>query len=212
MARQAERRQATRRAILTAATELFGRQGFAATSMDQIVQAAGVAKGAIYHHYPTKVSLFEAVFRDTSHALAADLAKASLNEAAARSMDTLTAISHGVRAYFAACAEGPVGRIILKDGPAVLGWRRWREIDAEHFGGIFPATLRSAMASGLMRTQPVEPLAQLLLGAATEAAVACHASDDPAATGEAYAQAFEDLLEGLRIHHGDRRKQLPGGK
>jgi AcrR family transcriptional regulator len=198
MARQAERRQATQGAILAAAAELFGRQGFAATTMDQIVQAAGVAKGAIYHHFPTKDAVFEAVFIATSHTLATELAQASLAEAAAGSMDVLTAMSRGVRAYFAACAEGPVGRIILKDGPAVLGWQRWREIDAEHFGGVFPLTLKAAMAAGLIRKGPVEPLARLLLGAASEAAVACHASADPAATGTAYAQAFEDLLEGLR--------------
>ncbi|HEX4199158.1 MAG TPA: TetR/AcrR family transcriptional regulator [Caulobacteraceae bacterium] len=194
MARQAERREATRGAILAAAGELFGRQGFAGASVDQIAQAAGLAKGAVYHHFATKEALFEAVFRQASQGLAARLA----SQAGAAGGDVLTAMAASFRAYFAACAEGPTGRIILKDGPAVLGWARWREIDSEHFGGGLAWALKAAMAAGLIETQPVEPLAGLLLGAANEAAVACHAAADPAAVGGDYARAFERLLEGLR--------------
>ena len=194
MATQAERRASTRGAILTAAETLFGQHGFTATTMDQIAHASDVAKGAIYHHFPTKEAVFEAVFQQASTQLATDLA-----QAAGGAADVLAALSRGVRAYFAACAEGPTGQIILKDGPAVLGWARWREIDGEHFGGVFPATLKVAMRGGLIHAQPVEPLARLILGAVNEAAAACNASADPAATGRDYAQALETLLEGLRI-------------
>jgi len=194
MATQAERRAATRGAILTAAEALFGRQGFAAATMDQVAQASGVAKGAIYHHFPTKEAVFEAVFEHASAQLARDLAQAS-----GGAPDVLAALSRGVRAYFAACAEGPTGQIILKDGPAVLGWARWRQVDAKHFGGVFPATLKAAMKSGLIADQPVEPLARLILGAVNEAAAACNAAADPAATGRDYATALETLLEGLRL-------------
>ena len=194
MATQAERRAATRGAILTAAETLFGQHGFTATTMDQIAHASDVAKGAIYHHFPTKEAVFEAVFQHASARLAADLSQPS-----GGGRDALAAMSQGVRAYFAACAEGSTGQIILKDGPAVLGWERWREIDAEHFGGMVPATLRAAMRSQLIAHQPVEPLARLILGAVNEAAAACNASSDPATTGRDYAQALEMLLEGLRI-------------
>ena len=194
MATQAERRTATRGAILTAAETLFGRQGFTATTMDQVAQLSGVAKGAIYHHFPTKEAVFEAVFQNASARLATQLA-----EGGGEARDVLAAMSQGVRAYFAACANGPTGQILLKDGPAVLGWVRWREIDAEHFGGMVPATLRSAMRGGLIAHQPIEPLARLILGAVNEAAAACNASPDPAATGRDYAQALETLLEGLRL-------------
>jgi AcrR family transcriptional regulator len=193
MARQADRTLATRGAILATARELFGQSGFARTSMDRIAAAAGVAKGAVYHHFPTKEALFEAVFRDAS----LDLAR-QLSRPAAGSTDALAAISHGVRAYFAACASGPFGQIILKDGPAVLGWELWREIDAEHFGRLIPQALDMAMSMGLIQPQKVEPLAGLILGAMNEAAAACNASEDPATTGADYARAFETLLEGLR--------------
>ena len=73
MAKQAERRQATRDAIVAAAATLFGAKGFAATTIDEIAAAAGVAKGAVYHHFPNKEAVFEAVFRQTSAALATDI-------------------------------------------------------------------------------------------------------------------------------------------
>ena len=73
MAKQAERREATRDAIVAAATSLFGDKGFAATPMDEIATAAGVAKGAVYHHFPSKEAVFEAVLRLTSDALALDI-------------------------------------------------------------------------------------------------------------------------------------------
>jgi hypothetical protein len=63
--------------------------------------------------------------------------------------------------------------IILRHGPAVLGWERWREIDAQHFGGMITRALAAAMEAGLLARQPVEPFARPLLGAMTEAAVAC---------------------------------------
>jgi AcrR family transcriptional regulator len=193
MAKQAERTEATRYAILAAATSLFGDKGFTATPMDEIATAAGVAKGAVYHHFPTKEAVFEAVLRRTSDALAV-----VINKKVQDAPDALAMLTRGTEAYFDACSHGPVGQIILKDGPAVLGWARWRQIDEEHFGLALPRALVLAMDSGLIERQPVAPLARLLLGAATEAAAACAASSDPAATGREHAAAFNRLIQGLR--------------
>lgn len=194
MARQAERRAQTRTAILEAAQKLFGAQGFAATAMDQIAQEAGVAKGAVYHHFPSKELVFEAVFEAVSVEVAAEVAKAS-----AGAPDVLAAMARAIRAYFEICSVGPTGQVMLKDAPAVLGWRRWREIDARHFGGDVGKVLSAAMKAGLIGRQPVEPLARLILGAITEAALACGTAEDPAAAGQAYVMATESLLDGLRL-------------
>ncbi len=193
MATQAERRAQTRGAILTAARTLFGDQGFAATPMDQIAQASGVAKGAVYHHFPSKEAVFEAVFEVVGLEV-----EATVRAAASEARDVLASMAAGTRTYFAVCSNGPIGRIMLKDGPAVLGWTRWREIDAQHFGGGIESVVAAAMRQGLIREQPVEPLARLILGAVTEAAMACGAADDPPAAAQSYAQAFEALLDGLR--------------
>ncbi len=193
MARQAERRQATHDAIVAAAAALFGGRGFAAATIDEIAAAAGVAKGAVYHHFPSKEAIFEAVLRQTSATLAADITAKVV-----QAPDILAMLARGTEAYFEACAQDPTGRIILKDGPAVLGWARWREIDEEHFGRAIPGALAIAMDQGLVDRQPVGPLSRLLLGAVTEAAAACAASADPATTGREHAAAFERLIQGLR--------------
>jgi AcrR family transcriptional regulator len=191
--KQAARSEATRQAIVAAAAKLFGTKGFFDTIMDEIASAAGVAKGAVYHHYPSKQSIFEAVLRYKSAALASEL-----RDQVTQAPDVLAMLTRGTAAYFAACADGPTGRIILKDGPAVLGWARWREIDEEHFGQAIPRSLSVAMEQGLIDPQPVPPLARLLLGAITEAAVACAESEAPAKTGRDHAAAFERLIGGLR--------------
>ena len=194
MAKQAERRAATSEAILTAARRLFGTQGFAATTMDEIADAAGIAKGAVYHHFKTNEAVFEAVFDSVSRDLVMEIDSAARTE-----KDVLAAMVAGTQHYFAATAKGPTGRIILRDGPAVLGWERWREIDARHFGGKMPRALSMAMQAGLIAKQPVEPLARLLLGAITEAAVACAGRADIARAGAEYARAFKSLVEALRV-------------
>lgn len=194
MAKQAERRAATTEAILAAARRLFGAQGFAATTMDDIADGAGVAKGAVYHHFKTKEAVFAAVFDLVSRDLVAEIDRAARAE-----KDVLAAMVTGTQHYFAACAKGPTGQIILRDGPAVLGWERWRAIDAQHFGGKLPRAIAAAMKAGLIARQPVEPLARLLLGAVTEAAVACAGRADIARAGAEYARAFKSLVEALRL-------------
>jgi AcrR family transcriptional regulator len=194
MATQAERREKTTASIVKAARRIFGERGFAAATMDDIATGARVAKGAVYHHFPTKEAVFEAVFEQVSLDLVSDLDRISRAEG-----DPLAAMAAGTEGYFAACAKGPTGQIILRDGPAVLGWERWREIDAKHFGGKFPRALGAAMEAGLIARQPIEPLARLLLGAVTEAAVAVSAGPDIGKAGTDYSRAFRALLDALRV-------------
>lgn len=194
MAKQAERRAATTEAILKVGRRLFGERGFAATTIDDIAEAAQVAKGAVYHHFATKEAVFEAVFDLVSRDLVADIDRAVRAE-----KDVLGAMVAGTQHYFTACAKGPTCQIILRDGPAVLGWERWREIDAQHFGGKFPRALTAAMDTGLIARQPIEPLARLLLGAVTEAAVACAGRSDVLKAGSEYSRAFKSLIEALRL-------------
>jgi AcrR family transcriptional regulator len=194
MATQAERRAATIESILKAGRLLFGERGFAATTIDDIAEQARVAKGAVYHHFATKEAVFAAVFDQVSRALVQEIDRAVRTE-----KDVLAAMVAGTQHYFAACAKGPTGQIILRDGPAVLGWERWREIDAQHFGGKIPRALAAAMDAGLIARQPIEPLARLLLGAVTEAAVACAGRTDVLKAGNEYTRAFKSLLEALRV-------------
>ncbi|WP_312366940.1 TetR/AcrR family transcriptional regulator [Ensifer sp.] len=193
MVTQAERREATRSAVIRAATTLFGTVGFAATTVDQIAGEARVAKGAVYHHFANKEAIFAAVFEVTSREVAARVAAAGR-----LAVDPLKGISEGTRTYFEICTDGgPIGRIILTDGPAVLGWRVWRDIDRQHFGAMVPAALAAAMKTGLVDSQPIEPLSALLLGAVTEAAFVCANSHAPEKAIEAFISALDALLQGL---------------
>ena len=193
MVNQAIRRETTRGKVLAAAFDLFGRQGYAATTVDDVAAVAGVAKGAVFHHFLTKARLFEAVMDTCS----ADVGR-HVRQAAGSAPDAIAAMDTGTRAYFAKCAEPHIAQIILKDGPQVLGWARWRELDERHFGQYVPLGLKAAMDADLVPEQPVEPLARVLLGALTEAAVACSESDDPTASAKGYADALHHLIEGLR--------------
>jgi AcrR family transcriptional regulator len=189
MARQAERREATRGAILAAARRLFGEQGFGPTSVDTIAAEAGVAKGAVYHHFATKEAIFEAVLEAISVDLATEV-KAAAREAP----DVLATLGAASQAYFAATVRPATRRIVLEDGPAVLGWRRWREIDVKHFADAVPRVLAAAMEQGLIARQPIEPLSRVLQGAMTEAAMAAASGGG----GAAYLAALETLIDGLR--------------
>lgn len=193
MATQEERREATRKAVLRAAQRHFGSFGYNSVTVDQIAADAEVAKGAIYHHFPTKADLFEAVVQ----AVAAEIL-AEVQATLVQQRDILTAMFAGHRAFFATCAKPQFAQIFLKDGPSILGWSRWREIDANHFGGMVRDGLLAAMELGVITKQPIDPLVGLILGAVTEAAIACANSENFAEAAEGYVEGLEAILNGLR--------------
>lgn len=193
MVTQEERREATRAAILDVAEAMFGGQGYEATSTDVIAAKAGVAKGSVYNHFPTKRDMFTAVFEKVSADVAMRAATAATGQA-----DILKAMMLGVEAFFVACAEPQVSQIMLRDGPGVLGWEDWRARDVSHFGGIVKLSLEAAMDTKAIRRQPVEPLTQMMLGAFQSASIDCAASDDFHATAKRYLQVTKALLDGLK--------------
>jgi len=193
VATQEERRQATRDAILAAAHRQFGEQGYGNVTIDQIAAEAAVAKGAVYHHFSTKTDVFEAVLRGVAATIVVDV-----HAALAQQTDIMAAMSAGNRAFFASCAKPQTAQIFLRDGPSVLGWRRWREIDADYFGGMVKAGLMSAMALGAIAERPIDPLVGLILGAVTEAAIDCAQKEDFGEAADAYLEALEPMLQGLR--------------
>lgn len=192
MVRQAERRQATLSAILAAARRGFGDDGFDETSVEDIAAEAGVAKGAVYHYFATKEAIFEAVLEVVSAEIAVEV-----REVSRRAPDVLAVLVVATEAYFAATARPAVQRIVLKDGPVVVGWECWREIDARHFTGTVPLALEQAMMEGLIARQPTGPLARVLQGAMTEAAMA--AAGGTKAEARAYIDALATLINGLRL-------------
>ncbi|HXQ59863.1 MAG TPA: TetR/AcrR family transcriptional regulator [Acidimicrobiales bacterium] len=186
---QAERSATTRQALLDAGRTLFAERGFAGASQEEIVELAGVTRGALSHHFGTKNGLFRAVVED----LHGDLAR-RIAEAAMRSPDPLEQLRLGCMAFLDAAMDRSVGRIILLDAPAVLGWQTWRQIDAVHGLGLVTEALVHVMDAGLVERQPVQPLAHLLLAALNEAAMLVANADDPAAARALVGATVERLL------------------
>lgn len=193
---QAERTDATRRALIAAARELFGSRGYAATSTPQIVATAGVTRGALYHHFGDKAGLFRAVYE----AVEADVI-ARVGEAAYARDDPLERLRAGAEAFLDACLEPEVQRITLIDAPAVLGWEAWRELDAAYGLGVIRTGLSRAMDAGAIATQPVDPLAHAVLGALTETALMVARADNPQQQREHASTTITTLLQGLSIQH-----------
>jgi AcrR family transcriptional regulator len=194
MPTQAERSESTRRALVTAARALFAERGYEMASVEDLSRAAGVTRGALYHHYESKQSLFRAVFEEEQHLLARRVATAARAEGSA-----WRRLRAAIRAYLVQVEEPRIRRIVLVDGPLALGWAEWRRVDERHFLGGMRHNLAQAMTEGSLSPRPVEPLARLLLGAATEAALSLGVEGEGRVTLDQVAAEMDRLLDGLRL-------------
>jgi len=190
----------TRAALVAAGRRLFGASGFAATSVEDIAREARVTTGALYHHFPTKAAVFEAVFEQ----LHAELLAASMS-AGEDGSDIVDLLIAGFGVFLDKVLEPEVQRILLTDAPAVLGLERFIELDERY---AFPATvaaLTAANKAGILRVDDPPTLARLLLGALTRAGLLIAGSADPAATRDAVAVTLRALITGFASRPGDSR-------
>jgi AcrR family transcriptional regulator len=192
--RKLEQSQATRAALIKTARKLFARHGYADTDIETVARRTRVTRGALYHHFKDKQDLFSAVFDLEEQKLTTTVA-----QAAAGNSSPWDGILAGCNAFLDACLDPAVQRIVLIDALAVLGWERWREIDAKYNLRLVMAALQSAIDQGILAPGPVESLAHLLMGAITEGAIfIAHAEDKPKARREV-GENVAQLLSGLRI-------------
>jgi len=179
---------------MAAARPLFAEHGYAGVGTEEIVRAAGLTRGALYHQFGGKRELFDAVYEQIERELAQRIAEQALGAG-----DALETMQTGMELFLDACLEQEVQRILLLDAPAVLGWERWREIGAEASLGTIVAILQAAIDAGIIAAQPVRPLAHVVMGALDEAAMLVARSEDPAATRTEVAATLQSLLDGLRL-------------
>ena len=187
------RSETTRRQLVNAARALFGARGYADVGTEEIVRAAGVTRGALYHQFRDKADLFAAVAEEVE----AEIAERIATGAAGAADDPMGALRAGVRLFLDACAEPAVERIILLDAPAVLGWEAWRDLASRYGLGLVQLVLQSAMDAGAIAPQPIAPLAHFLVGALNECALYIARADDPAAAREQCAAIFDQILDGI---------------
>lgn len=195
-ARRAAQAEATRAALIKAAKRLFVDKGYHHTGTEEVVAAADVGtRGALYHHFADKQALFEAVFIAVEEGLVLEAAK-NLADPADGAFNQLC---QGLIGFLDASLTPDVQRILLIDGPAVLGWSRWRELESVYGLGAIRVMLERAIDEGdLAANQPVAVLAHVLLAAAEEAAMfIANAPDQQDARNESV-RALTALLDGLR--------------
>src|SRR5690348_13137809 len=202
------RSEATRRQLVTAARALFGARGYAGVGTEEIVRAAGVTRGALYHQFRDKADLFAAVAEEVEAEIADRIAAGAAGAAAASPVEALRA---GARLFLDACAEPEVERIILLDAPAVLGWEAWRDLAGRYGLGLVQFALQSAMDTGAIVAQPVVPLAHVLIGALDECALYIARAEDPAEAREQCAAIFDRILYSITPDApGETRSSVPG--
>ncbi|TDB84007.1 TetR/AcrR family transcriptional regulator [Actinomadura sp. KC216] len=187
-------REQTRAALLRESRRLFATRGYGEVSLSEIVGAAGVTKGALYHLFQSKAELFRAVLEQVQEEVSRTVAQTADAED-----DVWARFTAGCRAFLTASTAPDVQRIMLVDGPALLGWHEWRAMDESGSAGHLADVIGELIAEGIIAPQPVAPLTHLLSGAMNEAALWLAASADPEAGLDEVWAPLATMLDALRV-------------
>jgi AcrR family transcriptional regulator len=188
--------EATRRGLIAAGRELFGKQGFAGTSVEEVVKAAGVTKGALYHHFRDKDDLFRAVVEEVKLDVTAAAADSFFEESS--DDDPLQRVHRLCSRMIDAHADPAVQRISVIDARAVFDAPTRRDLDRRYEVSLLRGAFRSAMRAGAIERQPLAPLAHVVAGALVEACALIAEADDKEAARAEVTEVLTRLLDGLR--------------
>jgi AcrR family transcriptional regulator len=186
---RAEQVAQTRAALVAAGRRLFGENGFRATSVEDLAREARVTTGALYHHFPTKTAVFEAVFLQAHTDLMTESAKAAHGAS-----DGIEELALGFEAFLDGVLQPDMQRILIVDGPAVLGLARYTELDEQYAHAVIVHSLTAAAEAGTITVEDPETATRLLLGALTRGAMLIANSPDPVETRHAVAKSMRALL------------------
>jgi AcrR family transcriptional regulator len=190
--KRAAQGRATRGQLIEVATRLFAEHGYEGTSIEAVLSAAGVSRGALYHHFAGKEALFEAVVSAVS-----DQVTVELTEAVRGCVDPLDAMRTAAIAWIGLAADPVIQRVVLVDAPSVLGWDRWRAMDDGRTLGTMRAMLQAISDSGRLPAELVGPFSHMILAALDEIVlVIARAPDSTAAVAEGR-MAVQALLDRL---------------
>ncbi|MEM9194255.1 MAG: helix-turn-helix domain-containing protein [Myxococcota bacterium] len=184
--------EATVRKLLVAARRMFRDVGYDRTSMDDLCAAAGLTRGALYHHFGGKAGLLEAVVVEIYD----EVGQRCLN-AFERESDPWTGLKSSCRHYLEIALEPDVQRVVFQTAPAVLG-QRLRDIDAR-FATPLETLLSTLMTTGRIRQAPPAPLARMFIGAMMDLALWVTAQAEPERALEQAVASFDVFLSGLEL-------------
>jgi AcrR family transcriptional regulator len=186
---RAEQVAQTRAALVAAGRRLFGENGFRETSVEDLAREARVTTGALYHHFPTKTAVFEAVFVQAHTDLMTEAANAAHGAS-----DGIEELTLGFEAFLDGVLQPDIQRILIVDGPAVLGLARYTELDEQYAHAVIVHSLTAAAEAGTITVEDPETATRLLLGALTRGAMLIANSPDPIETRHAVAKSMRALL------------------
>ncbi len=201
MNKRVERGLATRQQIVNTAKTLLAKKGYEGMSIEDLLEHCDISRGALYHHFETKEALFEAVLELVEEEVARALSKASSGFE-----DPVDALRAGCEAWFSLASEPVVRQIVLTDALSVVGWAKWREIDARHGFGRMKAALTLAAARGRMRADLVDTFAHILLAAIIELGFLIARAADRAVATRTARTALGLLLDGLLPPKSERKR------
>jgi AcrR family transcriptional regulator len=194
MSKRAAQGRATREQLIEVATRLFAERGYEDTSIEAVLAAAGVSRGALYHHFAGKDALFEAVVESVDHRISTELTAAIIGI-----QDPVELLVTGALKWIDLAGDPVIQRILLTDGPAVLGWERWRTMNEEGAYGQAKALLQAVADAGRLRQDLVGAFAHMILAATDEMAIViARAPDKEAALAEGRV-AVEELVRRLLV-------------
>ena len=194
MSKKIERGQATRQRLVSVAEKLFTERGYEATSIEDILNEAGISRGALYHHFDSKETVLEAVLQQ----IEAEVAQATV-EASRGARDPAAALRAGCEAFLELARTQRIRQIVLIDAPAALGWQRWREIEAQHGLGLLKAALQRAAEAGSLRPDEVDVSAHMLLASLIEVALMIARSQNSKAAVQQGRKALAKLIDALMV-------------
>ena len=195
----------TRQALVSAARRLFAAQGYAATGTEQVVGAAGLTRGALYHHFRDKTDLFRAVMEQVAREVAEQVTARVLNDPGAGEPGAWAQLRAGFRCYLDVCADSDFQRIVLVDGPAALGRDAWEVLVDQHGYDLLTAWLGRAVKEGSIPALPLPALARLLAAVIAEASLYIARSGDPGRARAEIGETVDRVLDGLSEPGGDSR-------
>ena len=194
--RMSTKGEATHRRIIAIATRLFTKQGYNATSIETVLEKSGASRGALYHHFNSKEALYSAVLEAVEAKIAETTAEASRHLS-----DPREALRAGCNAFIELARDATVRQIVLLDAPAVVGWQKWREVDARFGFGQLKAGLKNAAKAGRMRPELVDTMSHVLLAALLEIALLIAQAKDPRDAIRSGRAAIDELLGTLLSAH-----------
>lgn len=189
--------QATRAALLDAATVRFAAHGFAGTALEDVATDIQATRGAVYHHFANKTALFEAVFDELETEMMREII-----EVTAVAGDAWQAALAGVESFLQRCCDPVYGRVVWQEAPIAMGWKRWKECEEHYAYGLIEGMISALVGSGDLPKMPVEPMARItfhILGAAGMA-MADAADEDKLRTKAEYSDTILFMLTSVRQH------------